>query len=701
MPELSETLQAVLNSLPHKPGIYLHKDAEGQVLYVGKATSLYSRVRSYFGDPAELSPKNRALVAKIADIEYIVVGSEVEALILENEYIKRYQPRYNVRLRDDKNYPYIKVSLTEDFPRVYRVRNFRRDGNRYFGPYTNSGAVDATLDLMNKIFSFRTCRYDGSPWAPPRGHEDSPPPEWKLKYLPRPCTQYYIHRCGAPCVGYVSREQYDAIIEQVLLFLEGKHEAVLADLRRQMEEAAENLEFERAASLRDRMQAVEQVLEKQKIIHTTGPGDQDVVALADGDDETCAQVFFFRGGKLVGREYFILQGTRETPASEIMSSFLQQFYDTAPHIPGELVMAIEPDDAEALRQWLRQKRGGGVTLVIPQRGEKLRLVEMVAQNAREVLEQQRIKWLSDSQKTALALDELREALNLPTAPHRIECYDISNISGTSSVGSMVVLEEGRPKTSDYRRFRIKTVEGSNDVASLQEVLRRRFKRLFGEQTSPIEPATDDDTTDGADGAVAIVTDDVAVGNDADDVNGADNVDVADTPDEAGVSADMAGDPWSQLPDLVIVDGGRPQLNAALEVIADLPVGVPVIGIAKENHGAIGTYEEIYLVGQQEPLVLPRGSQGLYLLQRVRDEAHRFAITYHRQVRSKRTFKSVLDDIPGIGPKRKKALIKHFGSARAIAAASLDELAAVDGMTRDVAERVLEHIGNGRAIASEE
>ena len=682
MPELSETLQAVLNSLPHKPGIYLHKDAEGHVLYVGKATSLYSRVRSYFGDPADLSPKNRALVAKIADIEYIVVGSEVEALILENEYIKRYQPKYNVRLRDDKNYPYIKVALTEDFPRVYRVRSFKRDGNRYFGPYTNSGAVDATLDLMNKIFPFRTCRYDGAPWAPPRGQEDNPPPEWKQKFLPRPCTQYYIHRCGAPCVGNVSREQYDEVIAQVLLFLEGKHEAVQADLRRQMEDAAENLEFERAASLRDRMQAVEQVLEKQKIIHTTGPGDQDVVALADGDDETCAQVFFFRGGKLVGREYFILQGTRETGQGEIMSSFLQQFYDTAPHIPGELLLATEPDDAEALRQWLRQKRSGAVTLTVPQRGEKLRLVEMVAQNAREVLEQQRIKWLSDSQKTALALEELREALNLPTAPHRIECYDISNISGTSSVGSMVVLDDGRPRSSDYRRFRIKTVEGSNDVASLQEVLRRRFKRLANAHT--------------------VMEDDGDMVEEADvetEPESPESVEEA-LSDEAGASPDMAGDPWGQLPDLVIVDGGRPQLNAALEVIAELPVGVPVIGIAKENQGTIGTYEEIYLVGQQEPLVLPRGSQGLYLLQRVRDEAHRFAITYHRQVRSKRTFKSVLDDIPGIGPKRKKALIKRFGSARAIAAASLDDLLAVDGMTRDAAERVLEHIGNGRAIASD-
>jgi excinuclease ABC subunit C len=498
-------------------------------------------------------------------------------------------------------------------------------------------------------------------------------------------------------VGYVSREQYAAVIEQVLLFLEGKHEAVLADLRRQMEAAAENLEFERAASLRDRMQAVEQVLEKQKIIHTTGPGDQDVVALADGDDETCAQVFFFRGGKLVGREYFILQGTRETPTGEIMSSFLQQFYDTAPHIPGELVLAAEPDDAEALRLWLRQKRGGAVTLVVPQRGEKLRLVEMVAQNAREVLEQQRIKWLSDSQKTALALEELREALNLPVTPHRIECYDISNISGTSSVGSMVVLEDGRPKSSDYRRFRIKTVEGSNDVASLQEVIRRRFKRLF-DIPVPEEESGDDGKGTTADLEAGAIIEPLADGADDADATASDQDAL---PDEAGASADMAGDPWSQLPDLVIVDGGRPQLNAALEVIMALPIGVPVIGIAKENHGAIGTYEEIYLVGQQEPLVLPRGSQGLYLLQRVRDEAHRFAITYHRQVRSKRAFKSVLDDIPGIGPKRKKALIKRFGSARAIAAATLDELLAVDGMTHDAAERVLEHIGNGRAIATAE
>jgi excinuclease ABC subunit C len=675
MRELSERLQSILDSLPHKPGIYLHKDADGHVLYVGKATSLHSRVRSYFGDPGELSSKNRALVAKIADIDYIVVGSEIEALILENEYIKQYQPKYNVRLRDDKNYPYIKVSLTEDFPRVYRVRSFKRDGNRYFGPYTNSGAVDSTLDLMNKVFPFRTCRYDASTWAPPRGQEDNPPAGWKLKRLDRPCTQYYIHRCNAPCVGRASRQEYDAVIRQVVLFLEGKHDEALDDLKREMEQASEDLEFERAAALRDRVRAVEQVLAKQKIINTTGPEDRDVIALASEDDETCAQVFFFRGGKLVGREFFIMQGTRDTSPEETLASFLQQFYDQAPFIPAELVMEREPDDAETLRAWLRQKRGGAVSFTTPQRGDKLRLLQMVAQNAREALEQQRIKWLSDSQKTALALEETRDALNLPAPPSRIECYDISNIQGTSAVGSMVVFENGRPNSALYRRFRIKLVEGQNDVASLQEVLRRRFKRL----------------------AQALVAQQSQSGDDPEAVES----ELEALPDGNSASGDLAGDPWAAQPDLIIVDGGKPQLNAAVATLDELDVRVPVIGIAKENHGSIGTYEEIYLVSQPEPLILPRASQGLYLLQRVRDEAHRFAITYHRQVRETKTFRSVLDEIPGIGPKRKKTLLRHFGSARAIASASVEEIASVEGMTRDVAERVKEHIGSGQATQIEQ
>ncbi|MGB8347888.1 MAG: excinuclease ABC subunit UvrC, partial [Ktedonobacteraceae bacterium] len=479
---MNEKIQSVLNSLPHKPGIYLMKDVEGIILYVGKAISLYNRVRSYFQESTDLSPKNRHMVARIDDIEFVVVKNEVEALVLESNYIKQYRPKYNVLLRDDKSYPYIKVALTEDFPRVYRVRSFHRDGNRYFGPYTNSSAVDATLDLLNKLFAFRTCRYDASAWAAPAGGE--PPPGWKQKLLPRPCTQYYIHRCIAPCVGYADRAAYAAVIKQVILFLEGKHDEVVKTLQAQMETAAENLNFEEAARLRDRIRAVEQILEKQRVIHTEGQDDQDVMALASGEDETCAMVFFFRSGKLIGREFFILQGTRDSSPGEIMTSFLQQFYESAPHIPQEVITEAEPDDRDMIQAWLREKRERAVTISTPKRGEKLRLVEMVRQNAQEVLEQQRIKWLTDSQKTQMALEELQDALNLAVPPRRIECYDISNTQGTNSVGAMVVFEAGRPKVSEYRRFKIKTVEGPNDFASHQEVLRRRFRGLGAVQGSP-------------------------------------------------------------------------------------------------------------------------------------------------------------------------------------------------------------------------
>jgi excinuclease ABC subunit C len=675
---MNEKIQSVLNSLPHKPGIYIMKDTEGTILYVGKAILLYNRVRSYFQESTDLSPKNRSMVAKIADIEFLVVQNEVEALVLESNYIKQYRPKYNVLLRDDKNYPYIKVSLTEDFPRVYRVRSFKRDGNRYFGPYTNSGAVDATLDVLNKLFAFRTCRYDASAWAAPRTGE--PPASWKLKLLPRPCTQYYIHRCIAPCVAYTSRTEYDAVIQQVILFLEGKHDEVLKDLETQMERAAENLNFEEAARIRDRIKAVERILEKQRIINTEGQDDQDVIALASGDDETCAQVFFFRNGKLVGREYFILQGTRDSTPGEIMTSFLQQFYETSTHIPADIIVEAEPDDRAILQTWLKERRknaaapGGSqaaVNISVPKRGDKVRLVEMVKQNAREVLEQQRIKWLTDSQKTQLALEELQEALNLATPPQRIECYDISNTQGTNSVGAMVVFEGGRPKNSEYRRFKIKTVEGSNDYASHQEVLRRRFRKAA--QAASNEGSVDEET--------AVALDEALTGG-----NG-----------EISESAEIEGDTsklhheWA-LPDLVIIDGGKGHLSAAMEVMQELHLDIPTIGVAKEDHTKTSSLEEIYTPGATEPIILPRSSQGLYMVQRIRDEAHRFSITYHRKVRSERTFKSVLDEIPGIGPKRKQALMKHFGSVRAISAASIDELAALDGMTHDAAEKVKEYIG---------
>ncbi len=661
---MNDKIQSVLNSLPHKPGIYIMRDAEGTILYVGKAISLFNRVRSYFQELTDLSPKNRSMVAKIDDIEFVVVKNEVEALVLESNYIKQYRPKYNVLMRDDKSYPYIKVSLSEDFPRVYRVRSFHRDGNRYFGPYTNSGAVDATLDLLNKLFAFRTCRYDASAWAPPA--EGEPPTGWKQKLLPRPCTQYYIHRCIAPCVGYATREEYQAVIQQVILFLEGKHDEVLKSLQEKMDEAAENLNFEEAARMRDRIKSVEQILEKQRIIHTEGQDDQDVIAFAQGDDETCAMIFFFRSGKLIGREFFILQGTRESSPGEIMTSFLQQFYESSPHIPPEVIVEAEPDDRAVIQSWLREKRKAAISIIAPRRGEKVRLIEMVKQNAQEVLEQQRIKWLTDSQKTQMALEELQEALNLAAPPHRIECYDISNTQGTNSVGAMVVFEAGRPKVTEYRRFKIKSVEGPNDFASHQEVLRRRFRGVH---------ATDGTRTAPSSESTIVEEIDVSSFNDAAD---------PETAQEASTNRMHLVHDWA-MPDLIIIDGGKGQLSAAMEVLQDLQIDVPTVGLAKEN-------EELFIPGSPDPIMLPRTSQGLYMVQRIRDEAHRFGITYHRKLRSQRTFKSVLDEIPGIGPKRKQALMKHFGSVKAMSAASIEELSALEGMTRDAAEKLKEYIG---------
>jgi excinuclease ABC subunit C len=697
---MNDKIQSVLNSLPHRPGVYLMKDATGTIIYVGKAISLFNRVRSYFQESTDHSPKNRSMVAKIEDIEFVVVQNEVEALVLESNFIKQYRPKYNVLLRDDKSYPYIKVALAEDFPRVYRVRSFARDGNRYFGPYTNSGAVDATLDLLNKLFAFRTCRYDASAWAPPEDKE--PPPGWKQKLLARPCTQYYIHRCIAPCVAYTTREEYNAVIKQVILFLEGKHDEVVKNLAAQMENAAENLNFEEAARIRDRIKAVESILEKQRIISTEGQDDQDVIALASEDDETCAQVFFFRSGKLVGREFFILQGTRESSPGEIMRSFFQQFYESVPHIPAEIIVEAEPEDKAILQAWLKEKRRGAVTITEPKRGEKLRLVEMVRQNAREVLEQQRIKWLSDSQKTQLALEELQEALNLATPPRRIECYDISNTQGTNSVGAMVVFESGRPRNSEYRRFKIKTVEGANDFASHQEVLRRRFRKAASQQEAELEAEAEIAIEDASQPPYAeeapapAASETSSNGHPAPEAEEASDV-IAEENGAAGSGdGETAGSEmhhaWT-LPDLVIIDGGKGHLSAAMEVMRELKLDIPTIGVAKEegSHSKLTTAEEIYIPGANEPIILPRSSQGLYLLQRIRDEAHRFGITYHRKVRSEKTFKSVLDEIPGIGPKRKKALLLHFGSVKAISSASVDELAALDGMTRDAAEKVKEYI----------
>jgi excinuclease ABC subunit C len=609
-----------LRALPGRPGVYIMRDAQGRVIYVGKAANLRSRVRSYFGSSHSLEPKTRNLVSSVADFDYIVTGSAQEALHLEATLVKRHQPFFNIRLKDDKHYPYLKVDLNDPWPRVYITRRVENDGARYFGPYASASSVRTTLDIVKKLFPWRSCTKTIT------GKD------------PRPCLDYYIHRCIAPCTSYCTKEEYDQVVRQTVLFLEGRTDEVVRDLRVRMEEAADALQFERAASLRDQIRAIERVSEKQVTAYTR-PVDEDVFGLARADGEACVQVFFIRGTKMIGADHFPLDGTKEEADSEVMGSFLKQFYESAIYVPRRIVIPLAVPEQGLIRDWLAQRRGGSVQLLVPQRGEKRRLVAMAVDNARESLEMERVKWLADTGKTRAALEELEEELNLPELPRRIECYDISNIQGTSAVGSMVVFADGHPRPGEYRRFRIRTVEGANDFAMLAEVLRRRFKRA-----SSAEPAP---TGDGG------------------------------QPPE--------GEGWAALPDLVIVDGGKGQVSAVHDVMRDLAVGhIPLAGLAKRH-------EELFLVDEAEPVVLPRTSQALYLVQRVRDEAHRFAITYHRKVREKAGMQSALDSVPGVGPKRKRALLRKFGSVKGIREASLDDIAATVGFTRRLAEKVKEYL----------
>ncbi len=610
----------LLAAVPQKPGVYLMKDAGGSVLYVGKAASLRSRLRSYFGSNADasfaLTMKLGEMMPRVEDFEYIVTDSEAEALLLENNLIKRHQPRFNVRLKDDKNYPYIKIDLNEDFPRLDITRRVVNDGARYFGPFASASSMRKTMALLKRLFPYRSCtkKITGGD--------------------PRPCLEYHIKRCVAPCVGYASQTEYGEVIDQVMLFLEGKHDDVLRGLNRQMHEAAEALKFERAASLRDQLRAIEKVSQEQKAV-TVGAKDQDVIAVAQSDDEAWVEVFFIREGKLTGRDHFILAGARGESPETIVGEFANQYYPTAAHVPGEVLVEHDPPEREALIDALESRRGRRVRLHKPLRGDKRRLVELVAGNAREGLDQRRARWLADTEKVSAALDELEEALSLPAPPRRIETYDISNIQGANAVGSMVVFEEGRPNPSRYRRFKIKSVEGTDDYAMMREMLRRRFSRA-GKRRA------------GANGA-------------------------------AGPDADAKG--WGVMPDLVLIDGGRGHLNAALEVLLESGLGgVPLASIAKKE-------ELVHIPEMAEPIALPRHSQALYLVQRMRDEAHRFAITYHRNLRSKKSVRSAMDDVRGIGPRRKKALLRRFGSVQAVRDATLEEIAAVPGMTRRLAERV--------------
>lgn len=610
--------QQRLNTLPAKPGVYLMKDAAGQVIYVGKAVNLRSRVRSYFHASNGQTPKIRRLVAHIADFEFIVTGSELEALILECNLIKKYRPRYNVRLKDDKRYPYIKISLQERFPRIYTVRHMQDDGARYFGPYTSSKAVEQTLELLRKLFPYLTCKREIT------GKDQ------------RACLYYHIGRCAGPCIGAISQEDYQALIEQIVLFLEGKQERIIQNLQQEMQRAAEALAFERAAALRDQVHALQKVIERQKVVSATR-SDEDVIAFVREDGQACVQVFFIRGGKLIGREYFILTGTQDEDDLEIMTSFVKQFYDEAAYIPPTILVQHGIEEEQVIEEWLRQKRGTKVAVRVPYRGKGRELVQMAAENAAETLAHLRAQWAADQARQVTALDELQKYLNLARAPTRIECYDISNIQGTSATGSMVVFVRGVPRKSEYRRFRIKTVSGADDYAMLQEVLRRRFKRAKS-QVMEQKPVSEEE--------------------------------------QSG---------WGVMPDLVIVDGGKGQLHAALEVMDEMGVAyIPAIGLAKQR-------EEVFVPGRSDPLLLPRDSEALYLLQRVRDEAHRFAIGYHRRLREQSGLASTLDEIPGVGPKRRQALLKHFGSLEAIHEASVEELAAVKGMTREAAERIKEHL----------
>ncbi len=592
-----------LERLPVSPGVYLMKDAAGNIIYVGKAANLRSRVRSYFAAGQKLSPKLERMVSRIRDLDFFVTSSEQEALILELNLIKRHRPRYNVRLKDDKTFPYLKIDINQDWPRVYVTRRLEENGGRYFGPFASAKSVRQTLKVIREIFPFRSCSrtITGS---------DS-----------RPCLDYYIQRCLAPCIGAVTEEEYAGVIKQIVLFLEGKQEKVVRELEAKMKQASDALDFEKAALLRDRIQAVNRVVEGQRIA-TAVRGELDAIAFAQDRNQAYVQVFFIRGGKLVGRESFILEGTRSEESTQIMTSFIKQFYSSAPHIPPLLVLQYPVEDKATIEHWLESKRGAKVRIQVPQRGSRKQLIDTVAENARQGLEQLKIKQMAAPKVTEAALAEIQRELHLPHLPLRLEGYDISNIQGKLAVGSMVVFENGKPKPSHYRRFRIKTVAGADDYAMIHEVLSRRFKRLSD-----------------------------------------------------------ATETWAIRPDLVLIDGGKGQLNAALSAMGKAGVdSVPVASLAKEN-------EEVFIPRQPEPITLPRSSPGLQLLQRLRDEAHRFALGYHRKMRRKESIVSILDSVPGIGPKRKRALLRQFGSVQGIRDAPEEELAATKGITKSLTKKI--------------
>ena len=604
---MTDIVREKLKLLPENPGVYIMKDAAGKIIYVGKAVVLKNRVRQYFQSSRNHTPKVRAMVAKVADFEFIMTASEVEALILECNLIKKHRPRYNISLKDDKSYPYVKVTLQDDYPRVFLTHRILKDGARYFGPYTNVTAVHESLKLLRRLFPLRNCK----------------------TLQDRPCLEYHIKRCLAPCVGKVAKEEYDAMIQSVLLFLEGRTETVERELDTRMKAAAENYQFELAARLRDQLAAVKKVAEKQNIV--TGAGDQDAIGMARSEIGVCVQVFFIRSGKMIGREHFLLQGSEDESDEALLAAFLQQYYHRATFIPREILLPMDLAEVSLLETWLAEKKGAKVQLLVPQRGTKHDIVAMAASNAEKFLSDEAARIRQANAQTLGAVEELGRYLGLKNPPNRMECFDISHIQGSETVASMVVFEGGLPKKSDYRRFKINSTEGKpDDFLSMREVTQRRYGDL----------------------------------------------------------------PESELPDLIVIDGGKGQLSSALEIIRGAGhKDVPVVGLAKQ-------FELVFREGESDPVVLPRHSQALYLIERIRDEAHRFAITYHRNLRGKRNLVSVLDHIVGIGPARRKSLWSTFGTMAKIKAASVDELAAAPGMNRPAAEAVYQFFEAQRELKGE-
>ena len=617
--EISEKIQGILSTLPAKPGCYLMKNEEGTIIYVGKAVSLKNRVRSYFHADSSHDNKTRRLVRDIRDIEWIVVGSELEALILEMNLIKRHRPKYNIKLKDDKRYPYIKVHWGEAYPHVTVTRNMTEDGSRYFGPYTSAWAVYQTLDVLRKVFPYLTCDREIT------GQDK------------RACLYYDIKLCTGPCIGAVNQEGYRQMISDLMEFLAGHSEPVVTRIQAEMEKAAEEMRYEKAAALRDQMKAMQTIIERQKVVFAADYKDSDVLAMARTDGEACVQIFFIRGGKLIGREYFVLEGTEDAADTEVMQQFMMQFYTEAANVPQQVLLPQEIEEAKIIGEWMRSRRGGEkVEIRVPKDGQPHELVQMAAENATETLSALRAQWQADTHKQEQSLAELQSALNLPMPPNRIECYDVSHTQGVATVGAMVVFEQGVPAKRLYRKFNIDStsIGAPDDFASMEEMLTRRFRRWQSAQETATQPGSKNDAS------------------------------------------------FTFLPDLIIIDGGKGQLGRVVKVLENFGLfgKVPVVGLAKQE-------EEIFFPHRSEPLMLPRHSQGLYLVQRIRDEAHRFGITAHRARRNKQGLASVMDSIPGVGPVRRKALLKHFGSVDKIRAATLEDLMTVKGITADVAESI--------------